>query len=66
MDIEVLGFLGFVFAATAIAKKVYEHRTDVLHRLHEGQGHPARQLWRPSIFDRVRWKSLNIVYLFSI
>jgi hypothetical protein len=64
MDIEVLGFIGFVFAATAIAKKVYEHRTDVLHRL--GQRHPARQLWMPSIFDHVRWKSRNIIYLFSI
>jgi hypothetical protein len=65
MDIEVLGFLGFVFASTAIAKMACEHRKDVL-RYCERQDHSARQLWTPSIFDRVWWKIRNLIYLVSI
>ncbi len=65
MDIEVFGFLGFVFASTAIAKMACEHRKDVL-RYRERQDHSARQLWTPSIFDRVRWKIRNLIYLVSI
>jgi hypothetical protein len=67
MDIEVLGFLGFVFASTAIAKMACEHRKDVLRlRYCEQQNHSARQLWTPSIFDHVRWKTCNLIYLVSI
>jgi hypothetical protein len=67
MDIEVLGFLGFVFASTAIAKMACEHRKDVLRRRYrKQQNHSARQLWTPSIFDHVRWKICNLIYFVSI
>jgi len=65
MDIEVLGFLGFVFASTAIAKMAFEHRKDVL-RYCARHDHSARQLRPPSIFDHVRWKTRNLIYLVSI
>jgi hypothetical protein len=68
MDIEILGFLGFVFAATSLVAKAYERRTDVLHGSYiEGpEYHPARELWAPSIIDRLRWKTQNMIYLASI
>jgi hypothetical protein len=31
MDIQILGFLGFVFSATALIALAFEHRLDVLH-----------------------------------
>jgi hypothetical protein len=64
MDIEVLGFLE-LSSLRLQSLKACEHRKDVL-RYCERQDHSARQLWTPSIFDRVRWKIRNLIYLVSI
>jgi hypothetical protein len=72
MDIETIGILGFVFAATAIAAMVYERRVDVLHgsylvdRAEVEPRHSAKRLWEPSLIDRLRWKSRNVIYLASM
>jgi hypothetical protein len=72
MDIETIGLLGFVFAAVALAAMAYERRMDVLHGSYlediaaEEPRHSARRLWQPSVTDRLRWKTRNVIYLASI
>jgi hypothetical protein len=72
MDIETIGFLGFVFAAVALAAMAYERRMDVLHgpyledRTAEEPYHSARRLWQPSVTDRLRWKTRTAIYFASI
>jgi hypothetical protein len=72
MDIETIGLLGFVFAAGALAAMAYERRMDVLHGSYleditaEEPRHSARRLWQPSVTDRLRWKTRNVIYLASI
>jgi hypothetical protein len=72
MDIEILGFLGLVFALTSLSAIAYERCTDVLSGSHlEGgdgsePGHSARQLWEPSLIDRLRWKTQAIIYVASV
>jgi hypothetical protein len=72
MDIETIGFLGFVFAAVALAAMAYERRMDVLYgcyladRSAESPNHSARRLWQPSVTERLRWKTRNLLYLTSI
>jgi hypothetical protein len=67
MDIETLGFLGFVFAVTSLGAMAYEHRADVLHGSYldgcagEDPINSARRLWTPSIMDRLRWKVRRII-----
>jgi hypothetical protein len=71
MDVEILGLVGFVFAAVSLAAIAYEHRLDVLRgsyledRAVEGPCHSARQLWTPSVLDRLRWKAQTVIYLAS-
>jgi hypothetical protein len=51
MDIQTLGILGFIFAATALARIAYERRSDVLfgHYLHgRAKGRPWILLWQPA------------------
>jgi hypothetical protein len=66
MDIEILGFLGFVFAATSLAAIAFERRMDVLHSSYLEDRNSARELWTPSVIDRLRWKAQNVMYLASI
>jgi hypothetical protein len=49
MDIEVLGFLGFVFASTATANMACEYRKDVLRRRYCEQ-----KTTQPDNFGRLR------------
>jgi hypothetical protein len=72
MDIETIGFLGFAFAVVALAAMAYERRMDVLYGSYledspaEEPRHSARRMWEPSIIDRLRWKTKNVIYLASI
>ena len=68
---EILGIVGFAFAATALGVLVYEHQTDVLHGPYiEGRNkRPVpRIIAKPplSLFDRLRFKLRGMVYLASI
>jgi hypothetical protein len=71
-NIETIGLLGFVFAATALAAMAYDRHMDVLYgsyledRVAGEPRHSARQLWEPSIIDRLRWKARNVIYLASM
>ena len=72
MSIEILGFLGFVFAAASLAAIAYERRMDVLHGAHlEGRAgqmpsQSTARLWVPSIIDRLRWKARDVAYFASV
>jgi len=51
MDIQTLGVLGFIFAATALARIAYERRSDVLsgpYILGSAKGHSWRGFWQPA------------------
>jgi len=72
---EIIGIVGFVFAATAIGVLVYEHQTDVLHGPYiEGRMKPrgAASMWDPvhavvaPVIDRLNWKVRNAIYLASL
>ena len=71
-NIETIGLLGFVFAATALAVMAYERRMDILYgsyfedRAVGELRYSARRLREPSAIDRVRWKARNVIYLASI
>jgi hypothetical protein len=71
-NIETIGLLGFVFAATALAAMAYERRMDVLHgsyfedRVAVEPHRSARRLGEPSVIDRLRWKARNVIYLASM
>ncbi len=68
---EIIGLVGFVFAATALGALVYERQTDVLHGPYiEGRPRP-RTLdvnWDPlrALADRLSFKARNVVYLASL
>jgi hypothetical protein len=74
MDIETLGILCFVFAATALAGIAYERRMDVLygpyiHGRAEGRALlSVERFWKPlhSAADRLRWKARPMIYLASV
>jgi hypothetical protein len=57
MDIEIFGFLGFVFAATTLGAIAYEHRfhgSNLEGRSDRSPNYSARRLWVPSFVDRLR------------
>jgi len=72
---DILGVVGFVFAATALCVLVYEHQTDVLHGPYiEGR---AKQRSFAAMFDpvhavvevvmeRINWQARHVVYLASL
>ena len=69
---EILGILGFVFAATMVGVLVYEHEMDVLHGPYiEGRarerGVAAMLDWlRPAleaVMARINWRARGVVYL---
>jgi len=68
---EIIGILGFVFAAVALGTLIYEHEMDVLRgRTIEGrkQAREHIAIWNPAIVlvDRLNWKARNAVYLASL
>jgi hypothetical protein len=51
MDIATLGILGFIFAATALARIAYERRSDVLSGPYiqgGAKGRSWRAFWQPA------------------
>jgi len=74
MTIEMIVFLGFVFAAASLASMAYERRMDVLYGPYIENsagirvGFSVDRLWMPalSVADRVCWKARNMVYLASV
>jgi hypothetical protein len=72
---EILGILGFAFAATATGVLVYEHQTDVLHGPYiEGRAQPQSRaaILDPTralvddVMERLTWNARNAVYLASL
>ena len=69
---DILGIVGFVFAATAIAVLVHEYQTDVLHGPYiEGRVKPrgAASIWDPAraridgLIARLNWNARHVVHL---
>lgn len=69
---EILGILGFVFAATVVGVLVYEHEMDVLHgpyiESHVRERGVAAMLdpLRPAfeaVMARINWRARGVVYL---
>jgi hypothetical protein len=68
---EIIGILGFVFAAVAVGTLVYEREMDVLHgRYIEGreQAKEFAAVWNPMLVqvERLNWTARNAVYLASL
>ena len=68
---EIIGILGFVFAAAALGKFVYEREMDVLHgRYIEGreQTKEFAAVWNPIMaqVERLNWTARDAVYLASL
>jgi hypothetical protein len=74
MEIEIIGLVGFVFAATSLGALVYERRMDVLYgpyietRKERRAAFLAGRIWKPArlLADQLRWRARNMVYLASI
>jgi hypothetical protein len=74
MEIEIIGLVGFVFAATSLGALVHERRMDVLcgpyieARNERRAAFPVGQIWKPVrlLADQLRWRARNMVYLASI
>ena len=68
---EIIGILGFVFAAVTVGTLTYEREMDVLYgRYIEGR-EAAKEfaaLWDPMLVqvDRLNWTARNAVYLASL
>jgi len=69
---EILGVLGFVFAATALVVLAYEHQTDVLRAPYiEGRAQPRNvaAIWDPAraivdtLIGRLNWNARHVIYL---
>jgi len=68
---EIIGIVGFVFAAVAVGTLIYEREMDVLHgRYIEGrqEANEFGAVWNPMLVlvDRLNWKARNAVYLASL
>ena len=68
---EIIGIVGFVFAAVAVGTLIYEREMDVLHgRYIEGreEADEFAAVWNPMLVlvDRLNWKARNAVYLASL
>ena len=69
---EILGFSGFVFAATVVGVLVYEHEMDVLHGPYiEGRVRARGVAAMPdsvrpvleAVMARINWRARGVVYL---
>jgi hypothetical protein len=71
-NIEIVGILGFVFAATALAAIAYERHMDVLHGSYIQGRYKHRvdfsTFWQPvqAAADLLRWRGRSIIYLASV
>jgi hypothetical protein len=74
MNVETIGFVGFVFAAASLAAILYERRMDVLHGPYI-QGRAERNLVLlverfltpiQSAAERLRWKVRPMIHRASI
>jgi hypothetical protein len=68
---QIIGIVGFVFAAVALGALIYEREMDVLHgRYIEGreETREVAAIWNPAIVlvDRLNWQARNAVYLASL
>jgi hypothetical protein len=72
---DILGIVGFAFAATAAGVLVYEHQTDVLRgRTIEGRAQPRyfASMFGPAhalagaVIARLNWNARHVVYLASL
>ena len=74
MEVEIIGLVGFVFAATALGALLYERRMDVLYGSYiEGRkgrhaAFPLGAIWKAAqrFADQLRRKARNMIYLASI
>jgi hypothetical protein len=74
MEIEIVGLVGFVFAATSLGALVYERRMDVLYgpyietRKERRAPFSASLIWKFArlLADQFRWRARNMIYLASI
>ncbi len=71
MDIDTIGLLGFVFAATALAALLVEWRMDVMRYIEARERRRAAariRLPEPvrALVERLFWSTRNAVYLASI
>jgi hypothetical protein len=74
MEIEIIGLVGFVFAATSAGALVYERRMDVLYGSYiEGRNDrrvasAMNSIRKPvqRLADQLRWRTRNAVYLAAI
>jgi hypothetical protein len=74
MEIETIGLVGFVFAATSLGALVHERRMDVLYgpyieaRKERRAAFLASPIWKFArlLADQFRWKARNMIYLASI
>jgi hypothetical protein len=71
---DILGIVGFVFAATAFSVLVYEYQSDVLYGPYI-QGRAEQRMFAmfdpvvarvAPIFDRINWQARNAIYLASL
>jgi hypothetical protein len=74
---EIIGLVGFVFAATAIGALIHERRTDVLHGPYiEGRERPPQPEWLQALDEmldpvhelagRLSFRVRDVVYLASL
>jgi hypothetical protein len=68
---QIIGIVGFVFAAVALGALIYEREMDVLHGRYiedREQAQVAAAIWHPTLVlvDRLNWKARNAVYLASL
>ena len=72
---EIIGLVGFVFAATAAGVLAYERQMDVLHGPYiEGRARPrsVAAIWDPMrafvepLIERLNWNVRNAIYLASL
>jgi hypothetical protein len=71
MDIDTIGILGFVFAATSLGALLVEWRTDVLRYVESRDPRRMAGIFRMPdpvrvLADRLRWSVRNAVYLPAI
>jgi hypothetical protein len=74
MDIEIIGLLGFAFAAAAAGALLVERRMDVLYGCYIERHNQRRAASRSNaiskplqrLADQLRWKARNVIYLAAI
>jgi hypothetical protein len=68
---EIIGIVGFVFAAVTVGALIYEREMDVLHGRYIERREQAKEfaaVWNPMLMhvERLNWTARNAVYLASL